>query len=240
MARVEHEPGFVLHRRRYRETSLLLEVMTRDNGRVGLMAKGARRAKSRTLGTLEPFQALLLSWAGRGELGTLTSAELPRPAVPLSGERLISGLYLNELFYRLCGRHDPYPELFGAYELALAALRSAPEYEGELRVFEKRLLEALGYGLLLTRAADTDAPVSQGLHYQYHPESGAVATVPGSSSRAGYPEVSGDTLLALAREELTSDSQRREAKILMRATLQRYLGERPVASREMFRRHPGR
>ena len=251
MPRIDQEPSFVLHRRSYGESSLLVELMTRDHGRVGLVAKGARRTSSRARGMLEPFQPLLVSWVGKGELGTLTGADRMRAAAPLTGERLVSGLYINELMYRLCGRHDPYPELFASYSLALEGLRSDAQIETGLRVFEKRLLDALGYGLVLTRTADTEQPVKQEETYRYHPESGPVLVE--SGGRAGCRankklvpaqteeatgstlEVTGATLLALAREELHDEALLREAKRLMRATLRQHLGDRPLASREIFR-----
>ena len=256
MPRIDQEPSFVLHRRSYRESSLLIELMTRDHGRIGLVAKGARRTKSKARGMLEPFQPLLVSWVGKGELGTLTGAERMAAAAPLTGERLVSGLYINELMYRLCGRHDPYPDLFSSYSLALEGLRSDVQIEAGLRLFEKRLLDALGYGLVLTRTADTEQPVNQEETYRFHPESGPILVE--SSVRAGARvdktlvaaqsgqetpsilEVTGATLLALAREEFHDEAQIREAKRLMRATLRQYLGDRPLASREIFRGLSGR
>ena len=239
--RIEDEPAFVLHTRRYRETSLLLEIITQGYGRVGLVAKGARRAKSRLRGTLQPFQRLLVSWGERGELGTLIGAELVKGHVMPVGERLLSGLYINELLFRLCARGDPHPELFAAYARTLTALLAKGDIEPALRLFEKGVLEAIGYGLLLERTGDNDEPITAGETYVYYPENGPVH-YPGhrDPSSMEYPVVGGDTLLALAQESPMTELQLLEAKRLMRRILAQYLGNRPVASRELLRSLPGR
>src|SRR6185436_3098055 len=120
--RTQDQPGFVLHARDYSETSLILEVFSARHGRLGLMAKGARRPSSRVRGLLKPFQPLLFAWTGRGELPILTGAEPDGEMPPLMGPALYCGFYLNELLMRLLHRHDPYEALYGAYRSALTAL----------------------------------------------------------------------------------------------------------------------
>src|SRR5580693_8353425 len=150
--RVEQTPGYLLHRRSFRDTSLIIEFFSREHGRLTCFARGARGPKPRFFG-LRPFQPLLLSWAGRGEAPQLTAAE-PRAAVPpLPPENLLSGFYLNELLMKLTGQHDPHPEVFDQYEQALQQLRTGSSPEPVLRRFERRLLELLGYGIELTREA---------------------------------------------------------------------------------------
>ncbi|MFT5391583.1 MAG: DNA repair protein RecO (recombination protein O) [Gammaproteobacteria bacterium] len=230
--RVDLEPSFIIHQRRYRETSLIVEVLTRDHGRVGLVARGARGPAARKRFTLSPFIALLLSWSSRADLGTLTQVETPRALPPLSADRLVSGLYLNELVYRLCARRDPYPEVFSAYAVALAGLREAPQVEAVLRVFELNLLDAIGYALMLDTEADTGRAIVPEQTYIYVPEQGPVPVMDGAA--AGHLTVSGRTLLGLASEDLTSKAVLAEAKKLMRSMLTHHLGPRPLATREMF------
>ena len=148
MLRVELEPGFVLHHRPFRDTSLLLEVLSMEHGRVGLVARGARGPRSRLKGLLQPFRPLLLSWQLRGELGTLTAAESAAVSAPppSGGERLLGLYYLNELLLRLTARLDPHPGLYQGYAAAVAALADQAALAPELRRFEKRLLDVLGYG----------------------------------------------------------------------------------------------
>ena len=128
--------GYVLHTYPYRETSLILQVWTEKHGRLGLVAKGARRPKSASRSVLIPFQPLVLDWFGRGELRTLKTAEPASPATPLGGQSLLSAFYLNELLLKLTTRDDPHEGLFAAYDDAINALRSisraavAPSKEG--------------------------------------------------------------------------------------------------------------
>lgn len=205
--RISLQPAYVLSRRPYRESSLLLEIFTRDHGRVGLVARGAQSAKSKLRGILEPLRPLLLSWNERGELGTLTSAEASEIRwTPLTGEAVYCGWYLNELLLRLITRHDVHPDLFGDYAGTLARLMTPP-VEPALRVFEKRLLAELGYGLLLPDDLD---PAQC---YRYDWDEGPVP------AGSGYR---GDSLLALANEQLQTPEQLRDARHLLRATLARH------------------
>lgn len=227
------ELAYILHRRPYRETSALLEVFSHGYGRIALVARGARRPRSALRAALTPFSPLLLSWSGRGEVGTLRAAERQCLPVSLGGEALVSGLYLNELLMRLTHRHDPHPELFDAYAHALRALAEAVDPEFTLRVFEKRMLEAIGYGMLLDHEAESGLPVVREQRYAYRAQRGpgpATANV----GAGDCVEVSGATLLALAYEQPLDDTGRREAKRLMRFVLRLHLGERPLAARAMF------
>ena len=166
--RVQLQPAYLLHRKPFRDTSLLLEVFTREFGRIGLVARGARGPRSKLKGVLQPYQPLLLSWSGRGELPTLTSAESQAGALFLQGNALISGFYLNELLMRLLARHDPHTELFISYQTALQRLIMNDELDWTLRLFERDLLQQLGYGLLLTHEGQSGAEVEPDSRYCYH------------------------------------------------------------------------
>lgn len=203
------------------------------HGRMGLVARGARGRSARWAGVLEAFRPLLLAWSGRGELGTLTGAEPDGAPVRLAGRSLLSGFYVNELLLRLLHRHDPHPELFDAYRETVRDLAGAGPDEPVLRIFEKRLLEAVGYGLVLTADADEGAPLRQDVDYFYQPDRGPCRSRPGEQAVVA---VSGRTLQALADERLVDSDTLREAKRLMRFVLSRHLGERPLASRALFER----
>lgn len=235
--RVALQPAYLLHRRPYRETSLLLEAFTPEHGRIGLVARGARRGRSGQQAMLQPFVPLLLSWSGRGELVTLTGAEMVTGGAPrLSGRRLLSAFYLNELLQRLLHRHDPHPALFQDYAVCLQRLAVDSDEAWALRLFEKSLLQELGYGLALTHEAGSGTAVQPQLNYCYHFERGPH---PAEGAPQEGVALSGKTLLALA-EMLSPDAEaEREAKRLMRSILNQYLGERPLHSRELFaRRYP--
>nr|VFK19279.1 MAG: DNA replication and repair protein RecO [Candidatus Kentron sp. LPFa] len=230
----ELERAFVLNRRPYRETSLLVEAFTVDSGRVGLVAKGAKRGKAPLAAILQPFRPLLLSWRGSGDLFTLIRAEAEE-GVYSPTSLVKSGFYVNELLLRLLHRHDPHPDLFEDYREALQRISVPAQEESALRIFEKRLLTAIGYGLSWEREAETGRPVEEGRIYRYQQGRGFVEY--GGAPNAGAT-VHGDTLIAMARETLHAPERLREAKYLMRTILRGYLGGKPLASRMLYRCAP--
>ncbi len=226
------EPGFILHTRDYRNTSLLLEVLTRDQGRVGLVARGARSRRSRIAGLLQPFQPLALSWQARGELGSLRAVESAGRPFMLRGRRLVSGFYANELLLRLLGRDDPQPGLFEAYFTLLDGLAGQESEASVLRAFERDLLAMLGYGLPLERDTQDQALVPD-QWYRYDPAFGAT---PVASEQVLGLVVSGATLLGLGANPV-SEAVARASRGLMRAALKPHLGDRPLKSRELYARY---
>ncbi len=196
--RITLAPAYILHHRPYRDTSRILDVITRDHGRLTLFARGVRGPKAKLASVLQPFQLLLLSWSGRGEAAQLTGAELADSHPPLPAASLMGSFYLNELLMKLTTRHDPQPSLFDDYHGTVAALREGLRLEPALRIFEKRLLEALGYGLDLQ-------DVRRGPeYYHFRPAQGLFPTV---AEAAGA--VSGNSLISLANEKLQSDARSR-------------------------------
>lgn len=149
MHRAEHTPAFLLHQRPWSESGRVVELFTREHGRLSVFAHGVRGARAKLAPVLQPFAPLLVSFAGRGESPRLTGAEpdASQPRGPLPAERLLSAWYVSELVMTLTARHDPQPELFDHYASALAGLRTAAAQERTLRLFEKRLLDVLGYGV---------------------------------------------------------------------------------------------
>ena len=229
--------GFLLHSRPYRDSSLLVEFFSEEHGRVGLVARGVRSGKAAQRGLLQPFRPLLASWGGRGELGSLRSVEADGPPRMLHGAALMSGFYLNELLLRLLHRNDPHPELYPLYRAVLEMLAVEEDPEPVLRVFEKRLLEGLGYGLQLSRDVHDDEPVVPDERYHYQLERGPVPSR--LSDGQGVP-IRGASLLALEAEQLDSADVLRDAKRLMRAILDLHIGQRPLKTREVLQQMSGR
>jgi DNA repair protein RecO (recombination protein O) len=228
--RISLEPAWILHRYPYRDSSLLLEVFSREHGRIGLVARGARSARSRWQNQLQILRPLLLSWSMRGELGTLTGVDSRGAVEVFPGRQVLCACYLNELLLRLLTRHDPHPELFAAYEESVLTLAAAGEQA--LRLFEKRLLQALGYGLMLDHEYDSGTAVVADRYYEYHMEKGPVRCQgPGDNGIF----LQGSSLLALHHENLLEPQACREIKRLMRAALALYLGARPLRTREVLR-----
>jgi DNA repair protein RecO (recombination protein O) len=224
---------FVLHRREYGDTSLIVEIFSGDHGRFPAVAKGARRARGGTAALLQPFQPLWLSWSGTGEVRNLTRSESAGRPLPLAGAKLYCGLYLNELLTRLLGRADPHPSVFAFYHAALADLAAVAEAEPVLRRFELQLLRELGYGVALDREAGSGEPVVPSQRYRFAAELGLYPV-----NETEVSGISGDTLLRLASDRPLTSAQAREARDLTRALLAPHLGPRPLKTRELFRRRP--
>ncbi len=228
--RVALTPGYLLHHRPWRDTSRILEVLTREHGRLTLFARGVRGPNAKLAAVLQPFQLLLLSWSGRGEAPQLTGAERPAPAAALPQDRLLAAFYLNELLLKLTTRHDALPELFDHYHATLGQLRGGATLEPCLRVVEKRLLELLGYGLDLATEARSGLPLAPNAYYEFHP---GVGLLPARS--AGARALRGHSLLSLASESLRSERQLADARRVLQAALGACLEGRPLASRLVAR-----
>lgn len=223
------ERGYLLHQRPYGDRDAVLEVFSREHGRLGLIAKGVRSGRSRRAGMLQPFGELLLSWLAKGELGVLREVEPAQTPLVLSGTALVSGFYLNELLLRLLRRDDPHPELYDDYQRAVQLLAGGAPEDYVLRVFEKQLLANLGYGLILEHDIGGQ-PIVPDAQYQYLAEMGPqLAPGPGAAT------VSGRALLALAEESPQLASHARELRDLLRTALALHLGEQPLKSRELYR-----
>jgi DNA repair protein RecO (recombination protein O) len=219
-------PGYILHHRPYRDTSRILEVLTRDHGRITLFARGVRGPKAKLASVLQPFQLLLLSWSGRGDAAQLTGAEGSHPGAPLSPERLMSAFYLNELLLKLTTRHDPLPGLFEDYHATLQRLKLAEPPELPLRIFEKRLLQVLGYGLDLSVEAQTGRPIEPNAYYHFRPAQGLFPT---TADAVGA--VAGRSLVCLAAEQLTDEAALADARRLLREALTECLEGRELRTR---------
>lgn len=232
--RVQLQPAYVLHHRPYRDTSRILELFTLDHGRVCVFARGARGARksgASLVSTLQPFNRILVSWSGRGEAGQLTGAEFDGAISMLPPDRLVSGFYLNELLLKLFARHDSHPEVFALYAQTIESLKTAADAARALRVFEKRLLDALGYGLALDRDVTTGEPIDARASYHYRLEQGPVRASDVMESATVF---SGAALLALAREDLDDPALGTQARRLLRAALDRCLEGRELRSRQVL------
>lgn len=233
--RVETQVAYILHKRAFRDTSQILEIFSREHGRISLMSRGSRSAKSRSSGLLQIFRPLLISWQGRGEMPFLNSVEMADIKAPvLSGKSQMSALYINELLVYMLHKHDVHADIFDHYHRCLYALNEAVNIEIVLRLFEKELLQLLGFGLNLSVDADSGEAVRADAHYAYHFEHGPVLC--DQHRQLKNPILSGLSLLAFERNEINSDQQRSEIKRLMRYVLAGHLGHKELKSRELFRK----
>jgi DNA repair protein RecO (recombination protein O) len=228
--RIDGQKAFVLHAHPYSETSLVVDIFSREHGRLPLLARGARRPRSALRGNLMAFAPLELGWFGAGEVKTLAKAEWLGGVPLLSGRCLLLGYYLNELLVKLLPRDDAHPQLFDAYEDALAALSSGAEDAPELRRFEQALLRELGYGLTLDIDARSGAKVLNDREYVFWIERGPVERDEGDDTVS----VSGKTLLDMVADDYSDARTRFESKGLMRQLIAHHLSGRPLHSRRVF------
>ena len=228
--RIDGQKAFVLHAHPYSETSLIVDVFSREQGRLPLLARGARRPRSVLRGNLMAFAPLELGWFGTGEVKTLAKAEWLGGISLLSGRCLLLGYYLNELLVKLLPRDDAHPPLFDAYEAALRALSSGAEDAPELRRFEQTLLKELGYGLTLDVDARSGARVVDDREYVFWIERGPVERDDGDDTAS----VSGKTLLDMVADDYSDARTRFESKGLMRQLIAHHLSGRPLHSRRVF------
>jgi DNA repair protein RecO (recombination protein O) len=230
--RVQLEPAYLLHHYAWRDSSRILEFMTRSQGRVSVFARAARRGGTTLPATLQPFGELLVSWTSRGEAGQLTGAERVRAPAVLAGDRLMSAFYANELLIRLLPRHDPHPELFDAYATLLDQLHDGDAQPARaLRLFEKRLLDELGWGLSLESDVGSGTPLEPLRSYRYRIDGGP-EVIDGVAD--GTLVFSGASLLSLAREDLGDERSLADARRLLRAALDQCLDGRPLRTREVL------
>ena len=233
--RVEAESGFVLHVTPYRETSLLVDLFTRHQGRVRCVAKGFRKPNKRGISrALFPYTEHQFSWQGRGDLKTLTAADALGAPVFLQQETAFTGLYINELLYRLLHEHDPHEYLYQQYHQFLEQLAGSGTDELLLRRLEMLLLDELGYGLVL----DTDIQgqaIAPDRQYQYIPEQGLVELINQQNS-TGAP-LNGADLVSMVNGDFSERAVMQAAKQLTRRVIDFYLGGKQLHSRELYRQH---
>ncbi|QKQ24127.1 DNA repair protein RecO [Candidatus Ruthia endofausta] len=226
MIKVELTPAFLIHRRAFKNSSLLLDFFTRDFGKIRLVGRGLRGSKT----NIQMFQNLSISFAGRGELKALSYWEIDDVPRNFKGEELILGMYVNELVSRLLHEQDPYSELFAQYQKfvsQMGRLKQSAKY-WHLRIFENNLLTELGYGISFTEDINGNK-IDQNSHYEYQPQAGFM--------RNSLGKISGkliNQLLIEAIEDVLDAQQLKVCRDLNRQRLSVLLGDKPLKSRSLF------
>lgn len=228
--RVANQPAFVLHSYPYKETSLIVDVFSRDHGRVALVAKGAKRPHSKLRGVLQTFQPLSLGWSGKSEVRTLTSAEWLGGLLPLEKAALLCGFYLNELLVKFVARDDPHRALFDHYVEALNRLAHDETAAIVLRRFELALLKETGFAGDIGIDAESRQAVMPEDVYVVDPERGPRPARAADTS----PKVSGKTLLDMQRGDYSDAATQTQSKFLMRFLLAHHLGGVPLNTRQIL------
>ena len=231
--RVHQQPGYILHHRPFRDTSQILDIVTRDYGKIAVVARGSRGAKSRLAGVLRPFLPLQVSWVSKSDLGTLTGAEAIGPPAGMLGDAIFAAFYVNELLLHFLHRDDPQPEIFALYEEVMDALIGSVEVAASLR----SLLRLLGYAVNLDHESGNTEPLDSGRYYQYQMEKGPVAV----DRTEGALIFSGSVLTGIAEQCFESAEVLRAANRLLREIIGFHLGGKELKSRKVLMElHRGR
>jgi len=228
--KVHSQPGFVLHSYPYKETSLIIDVFTRQYGRIALVAKGAKRPHSQLRGVLQTFQPLTLSWSGKSELQILTTAEWVGGMLPLEKNALLCGFYLNEIIVKLLQRDDPQPLLFDAYVATINQLAHGEPAQIVLRKFELSLLESAGVVSDLSFCSFRHQPVLAHGYYVVDP----LAGVRPVAVHEQLPIVLGKTLLDMQSGDYADTTTQQQSKLLMRTLLAYHLHGAPIHTRQLL------
>jgi DNA repair protein RecO (recombination protein O) len=235
--RVQQQPGFVLHHRPFRDTSQILDILTRDHGRIAVVARGSRGSKSRLAGVLRPFLPLRVSWVAKSDLGTLTGAEAAGAPGQLHGDALLSAYYVNELMLNFLHRDDSQPEIFALYDEVITALARDKDMAATLRGFELELLGLLGYAISLDHEAGSHDTLDPDQSYDYRLEQGPVP-VDRDDGPLVFP---GSVLLEIAARRFDDADVVRAAGRLLREVIDYHLGGKELQSRKVLREvHRGR
>ena len=231
--RQDNQPVYVLHTYPFKETSLVVELLTRDFGRIAAVAKGARRPRSAMRGMLQSFQPLLGAWSGKAELKNLHSLEWGEGLLLLQGEGLMCGFYLNELLLRLLPREDAHEALFDYYSQTLRTLVSGKDFATTLRRYELKLLQELGYAVPL-EVDEHDVAIVAERVYCYVPERGACVAQKAPQNSVQSCQITGKTLLDMAQDDYADAQTQQQSKQLMRMLLAHYLGDQPLHTRQLL------
>ena len=230
LRRVHNEPAWLLHHRPFRDSSQILDILSRDHGRLALVAKGSRGAKSKLRGILRLFLPLQISWVIRSDMGTLTGAEMNGVPLSLTGDALLSGYYVNELILKLLHRHDPQPEIYSVYGETIERLATNQDVALHLRQFEIELLRMLGYALNLDHDTELREPLRPQQQYEYRAEQGPVPV----SGREGPMIFTGAELDAIRNQQFAEMAVLKKAGRLLRNVITYHLDGKELNSRKVL------
>ncbi|MDH3482080.1 MAG: DNA repair protein RecO [Gammaproteobacteria bacterium] len=235
--RVHQQPAYVLHHRPFRDSSQILDLVTRDHGKIALVARGSRGSKSRLAGLLRPFLPLTVSWVARSDLGTLTEAEAAGAPLGLHGDAMLSAFYVNELLLNFLHRHDPQPEIYELYKQVISVLGSTSDISVSLRSFELELLTLLGYAVNVEHVAGTQRDLDPEQTYDYRVEQGPVPV----DRAEGRLVFSGAILRSIQAQAFDDPRVLRAANRLLREVIAHHLGGKELKSRKVLKElHRGR
>ncbi len=228
--RVLKQPTWILHQRPYRDTSSIIDIFTRDFGRVSIIAKGGRSPKSKFRGLLRPFFPIKLSWYSGKNLGNLVEIDVVGKPYNLIGDSLLSAYYLNELILKFLFKDDPQVEIFDLYSRTILNLIETGDIATELRKFELEFLKLIGYGLNLEFEAVTHLPVRDDLFYEYNPGIGLVV----SDKKNDQYVFSGTDINAINQGDFQEKKTVKSANRLLKSIINFHLDGRRLKTRRVL------
>jgi len=229
---IENEPVFIIHQRPYSETSQILNLFSKNHGRVDVIAKGSKRPKSKFRSFMQPFMLLNASWSGRSQLKTLRNVEAFKDHKSLiDSDHFLSALYMNELILNFLSNADPYPDLFEIYYEVLTQLNSSDQHESMLRIFEIRLLEEIGYAINFETEALSSKSIDTNQYYRYEPEQG-FHLLPKDSQMKKY---SGVQIKSIKEMDFSEYDTLIAAKKLTRQTIHFHLDGKELMTKKMYK-----
>lgn len=234
---IQSQPAYLLHSRPYRDTSLLVDFITQDFGCIRAVARGVRSPKSKTRALLQPFIPLIINLSGKSELKTLGQVESQANSLALKHKALFAAMYVNELLVRLIHKQESDLEIFSLYAETLINLSMNAEIEPVLREFELNLLELLGYGIDFSMLDQVAVNEEDGCCYHYHNENGFERRNEANSKLEKY--FSSFALQQIANKNFKEPETLKAAKRLLRTALSAHLGDKPLSSRNLFRKNNG-
>jgi DNA repair protein RecO (recombination protein O) len=234
---IQSQPAYLLHSRPYRDTSLLVDFITQDFGRISAVAKGVRSPKSKSRALLRPFIPLTINLSGKSDLKTLGQIESQESSLILKHKTLFAAMYMNELLVRLIHKQEADTEIFTLYADTLIQLSLASDLEPILRSFELSLLELLGYGIDFSLLEDTASDVDTVNWYYFHHEGGFEEVAQLDNKSEKY--FSSSDLQNIMHKNFADPQTQKAAKRLLRAALSAHLGDKPLSSRNLFRKSTG-
>jgi len=222
--RITDQPAYLLHRRDWQNSSLILDLMTLDFGRLSLLAKGGKNSQTR--GLYQPFSKLKVSWIGRSELKTLTSID--GSAFPLDERLYLPLLYVNELLATFLPKMESSPELFALYGELLGQINTE-NTEAMLREFERSLMDNLGYLPDLGIEAEQGDAIDAALTYFFLPTRGFVSCLATEANA-----IEGEKILSWNEKNYQRKDVRQLAKSIMRSIIDANLQGKPLKSRDIY------
>ena len=228
--RILKQPSWVLHQRPYRDTSSIIDIFSRDFGRISIVAKGSRSPKSKFRGLLRPFLPMNLSWYSGKNLGNLTDIEVTEKPYNLTGDSLLSAYYLNELIIKFLLKDDSQVEIYDLYSRTISSLIQARDIAPILRIFELEFLRLIGYGLNLNFEAGTEFPVKSNLFYEYKPDVGLVI----SESKDKPYVFGGADIKAINQRDFQSNKTIKTANKLLKSIITYHLDGRQLKTRKVL------